>query len=173
MIKNKILIVAEIDEILSRNKFNRIQCTRSDFIDDIDDEGTNDESDSTDSENEREATLAWINGGTKQSGDNKDPIDDVPKELRINTAGTQHQSRLEKLKTQAPRFPRPLKSQSISDSSHGPSDADTQEFKQPVSIPAKMGRRQLLNKVPMPSGHERETDGFLKYNRKDVSSSCQ
>lgn len=161
---------------MRRNKFHIIQCTRRESIggnDDNDDDGGIEESDqdsgtSSDSDNERvQATLAWINGNdTKQT--NKDRIDDGQIKLHMGTGGTQHQSRLEKLKSQAPRYPRPLKSQSSIDSSHGLNDVDTQQFKQPATPPMRTGRWRLLNIVPMPSGHERETDGFLKCNPKDL-----
>lgn len=168
------ILVTEIVEIKCRNELHRIQCIRREFIsgynDNDDDEGT-EESDqdsgtSTDSDSERvQATLAWINGNdTGQT--NTDRIDDGLKTLHIGTGGTQHQSRLEKLKSQAPRYPRPLKSQSSIDSSHG--EVDAQQFKQPAIIPTKTGRWRLLNTVPMPSGHERETDGFLRCNPKDL-----
>lgn len=158
------MLPTEFDEIKSKNGLHRIQCSRGDSIDENVNETDQDSDTSDDSGSECErATLSWMNGNNVVNNDEK--IADTQTEVRLFSTGFQHKTRLEKLKSQMPRYPRPLKTTSISGSSQGLSDADIQQFKQHVSIPR---RRLLLNNVPMPSGHEQERDGFLKYNPKDL-----
>lgn len=155
--EKKLCFVAEIDEIVSRNKFTTFKCTES-VSNDIA-ESDRDSVSSTDSGDECvRATLNWINGNN--SSNTKNRIDSY--ELSAISAGSQHQSRLEKLKSQPTRFPRPLKSESNNDGSNDLSDADMQRFERILKVPT--GRRRLLNKAPMPSGHEVETHEFLKHN---------
>lgn len=160
------MFVTVFDEIKSKNKLHRMQCSRGDFIDEDIEESDQDSDTSTDSGSEcARATLSWINGNNVVAINGESA--DTRTEVRLLSTDIQHKSRLEKLRAQTPRFPRPLQPQSISGSSQGLSDADNQQFKQHVSIPTGR-RRLLLNNVPMPSGHERETDGFLKCNPKDL-----
>lgn len=144
---------------MSRNKFTKFECTESDDSAKSDRISVS----STDSENEcMRATLNWVNGNNSSNTQNR--IDS--NELSTISAGSQHQSRLEKLKNQLPRFPRPLKSESNSDASHGLSDADIQRFERNVNV--SKGRRRLLNEALMPSGHEVGTHEFLKHNSKNL-----
>lgn len=173
---------AEIEGIKSRNKSNRLECSRSDILDSDDcDEDEDDSVASSDSGSDyAQATLNWINNSNVPpsnavtlpavtvaiSPTNIESFDDVPEESRTISAGSQRQSRLEKLKAQMPRFARPLKSPSNSDRSHDLDDTDTRQVEKNVTSPT--GRWRLLNLVPIPSGHERETDKFLKCNPKDL-----
>lgn len=158
-----LLLVAEIERIKSQNTTIKMQYIEVEHTDN-DDTSTqiSDSSNDNDSDDELvKATIDWING--KQSLTKKNQFDDHQQVSQ--TAGTKHQSRLEKLKSQVPRLPRQLKNQSENDvqNSNEFDYASMQHSKQNITNPnGKLQRLMRLNHVPIPSGFESDIHGFVK-----------